>query len=261
MDGSVRRELVEGVAELGDIGGGSDRDGTTDVIELGELNPVELLADLLYAWTLFDLLLEGTVEGDSTADLLELGETIKLQELGVVLDGHVTGDLGHLRDRDVGELDVVDESQAFANHGEIGGGESLELGVGIKLDGLVDVGQRRSGEALDVGQLNLGSRLEHGHVDNHVVAIAATVGADEERSGDVDKIRVERGKSLVVVDLEVLDSRDVETAEIEQTGVADLDVVGLGNTGGTESEAGQLLKADQLDVGQALQRIESERAE
>ncbi len=196
------------------------------------------------------LLLEGSAK-EHVLDALKLGETGDLVQLGVVDNGQITGDGGEVGERDVGKLGVVDEGDGTtvlggADAGKVGSRVGLEVGVGVKLDTVLDLLEGGGAEALDVGNLDLVGRLELSQVDLHVVAV---VGEDQSL-GDVDQVGVELGKSLVVVDGQAVDGSEVETTNIAEESIGNVDGAGLGDTRRREVQVGELTQTTESELVQ-----------
>lgn len=206
----------------------------------------------------FYSLLEATSEGNTTGDLLELGEIINSLKLGVVLDGETAANLLEGGEGNVGELIHVDKGQCLRDRGQIGGGERLELGVGAQLQALGHLLESRDLEGLGARNLDLGSSLElvHGNFHN-VVAIVE----DQELGSNINKVGVESVHLSVVVNLEALDTGDAETAKITDESVGDSNALDLSNAFGTKVQLAESWKLDEAKLAQALKRREIEVVE
>jgi len=206
----------------------------------------------------FYSLLEATSEGNTTGDLLELGEIINSLKLGVVLDGETAANLLEGGEGNVGELVHVDKGQGLRDRGQVGGGERLELGVGAQLQALGHLLESRDLEGLGARNLDLGSSLElvHGNFHN-VVAIVE----DQELGSNINKVGVEDVHLSVVVNLEALDTGDAETAKITDEGVGNSNALDLSNAFGTEVQLAESGKLDEAKLAKALERREVEVVE
>jgi hypothetical protein len=241
IDLLVLLEVVEVVTELLNIGGRGNNDTATNLVKLGKFH-----------------LLEATSEGNTTGDLLELGEIINSLKLGVVLDGETAANLLEGGEGNVGELVHVDKGQGLRDRGQVGGGERLELGVGAQLQALGHLLESRDLEGLGARNLDLGSSLElvHGNFHN-VVAIVE----DQELGSNINKVRVEDVHLSVVVNLEALDTGDAETAKITDEGVGNSNALDLSNAFGTEVQLAESGKLDEAKLAKALERREVEVVE
>lgn len=84
---------------------------------------------MLYSEYEANLLSEVTAHVESSTDALEDRETIDLDELGVVGNLKVAGDLGELGERDVGQVLVGDKGNSLADGSKVGSREGLETVV------------------------------------------------------------------------------------------------------------------------------------
>lgn len=191
-----------------------------------------------------DLPLESTTKGKSTSNSGELGETRKVGELGVILDGHVTTNGLESLKGEAGKVPVGVESQGLANFGDVVGHERLEVRVVPDLQRLLDDAQRRHFEGRHARHLNLSNHLEQVHFDVHVIAVLG----DLEPLGDIDEIRVEGGQLAVANDPEGIDSREVEATEVADEGVDDANRLSRGKTTGAESELSELVDTEEVDL-------------
>lgn len=194
-------------------------------------------------------LLQVTGDEHSTRDGLELGEAAKLKQLGVVLDSQVAVDLLDRGERDVGELVIANERdrtrvlEVGTNLRKILGGERLKIGV---------VGEAKSRNLLERGDVerantavnaNVLGRLEDSHVDVHVLAVLR----NDKLVANLGEIGVEHVKLLVGVDSEGLDGSDIEAAEVAETGVGNVDNLGLGLTTRTKVDLLKLVQGREMD--------------
>lgn len=115
----------------------------------------------------------------------------------------------------------------------------------------------RNHEALDVGELDLGSSGELGHVDFHVVSVASNT----EKTGNVGEIGVVGSQPLVVGDGKAVNTVDVEAAQISKDSVGNDDGGGLGDTRSAKGEGAQLAEADHVQLVQGLERGHVKRAQ
>jgi len=222
----LRSLLVENLANVRDIFGGGDIKRTTDILKSGESS-----------------LLEGTTELDGTANGLELGETGKLRELGVVGDQETATNALEHGERDVREFAVTDERDiAGLGGGEVGSREGLEV-VGVEAGRAVDGSEGRSREAGDVGNGHVGDPDEVGKRDRETDA----VGLDVEEVVEATKRAGEGGEKTVVVDVELLDAGDIKTLQALEEGVADADLISLGDCKVDGLETGKRLPSERLD--------------
>lgn len=197
----------------------------------------------------FYSLLEAASESNTTSDLLELGKTIDSIKLGIVLDGETAANLLEKGEGNVGELIHVDKGQGLRDRGQVGGGESLKLGVGVQLQALGHLLEGRNLEGLGARNLDLGSSLELVHRNFHdVVAIVE----DQELGSNVNKVRVESVHLSVVVNLETLDTGDAETAKITDESVGNSNALDLSNAFGTEVQLAEPGKLDEGKLAKAL---------
>lgn len=203
-----------------------------------------------------NLLLEVTTEINTTEDRLKLGEGLKLGELGVLADSEITTNLGELGEGDVGDLLVVDERDRVLDLSQVGSREGLHLIALVELEraSLLQVGNV---ESLDALELNLTSALELRHRDRH----AGAVDTDGEGVGDVLKVRVELDELTVVVDLESLDSGELQAAQVVDEGIGDGDDRGLGNTLAAEGNLGQKVELPHRELVKALESCEANGVE
>lgn len=197
----------------------------------------------------FYSLLEAASEGNTTSDLLELGKTINGIKLGIVLDGETAANLLKNGEGNVGELFHVDKGQGLCDCGQVGGGESLKLGVGVQFQALGHLLKSRNLEGLGARNLDLGSSLELVHRNFHnVVAIVE----DQELGSNVNKVGIESVHLSVVVDLETLDTGDAETAKITDESVGNSNALDLSNAFSTEVQLAEPGKLDEAKLSQAL---------
>lgn len=182
----------------------------------------------------------------------EAGNLIKN---GVVDNSQVASNGLEQRERNVAELGIVDEGNGTtvlgsADAGKVGGLEGNEVGVGVKLEARLDLGEGGSIERLDVGDLDLIGRLKLGKVHLHIVSVL-----DQNQSlCDVDKVGVEHGELLVVVDGHGVDSCEVETTNVAEEGVCNVDRGSIGDARGAELERlelGQTVEGELAEAAQA----------
>lgn len=204
----------------------------------------------------WDILLKGATK-KHVLDALKLGETHDLVQLGVVDNGQIARNGLEEGERDVGELVVVDERDGTAvlggtDAGKVGSLKGLEVGVGVKLEAVGNLGESGGRDALDVGHLDLLGSLKLRKVDLHVVAV---VGKDE-NLGDVDEVGVELGQSAVVVDGQGVDLGQVKTANVTEEGIGNVDGASLLDTRRGELEGVELaetVEVELVDLGQGRQ--------
>lgn len=182
----------------------------------------------------------------------EAGNLIKH---GVVDNSQVASNGLEQRERNVAELGIVDEGDGTtvlgsADAGKVGSLERDEVGVGVKLEARLDLGEGGSIERLDVGDLDLEGRLKLGKVHLHIVSVL-----DKNQSlCNVDKVGVEHGELLVVVDGHGVDSCEVETTNVAEEGVGNVDRGSIGDARGAELEGlklGQAVEGELADAAQA----------
>lgn len=177
-------------------------------------------------------------------------------QLGVVLNSHITNG-SQQGERNVGKLDVVDEGDTVGDASDVLSREGGEFRVGVEFERLSDGLETRNHKALDVGELDLSSSGELGHVDFHVVSVASNT----EESGDVGEIRIESSQLVVVGDSKAVNTVDVETAQIIEESIGNDDVGGLGDTRSAKSQGAQLGELDHVQFVQGLERLHVNRAQ
>lgn len=203
-----------------------------------------------------NILLEVSTEVDRSHSL-KLGETVDVGELGVVDDAEVTTNLLEKRERNVGELLVVDEGDGIRDLGQVGGEERLEVLALVQLQGSTDGLEEGDTEGLGIGDLDLLTRLEVGHVNLHVLSVLV----DDELGGDVDEAGLELGQALVVVDFEAVDRGELEAAKVVDPGVGNDDSAGLGDALGTEGQGAKVGKLDHFELVDAAERVHLDAVE
>ena len=142
LDGGGAASLaLELVASSRDILVRQQSKGTADVTESWDLNAAkELVRIRAIQMPGLNSLLERTSEVKSTANSLELGEAVDGVESGVVRNLESTADSGQLRQRNVTQLVVADESKGATDTGQVWRGHVLE-GVSVEAERAVDGGQ------------------------------------------------------------------------------------------------------------------------
>lgn len=185
-----------------------------------------------------DLLFEAAAQ-EHGLNRCEDGESIEDLDLSVVHNLKISGDLGQDRERDVGELGVVGEGNGVLDLRQVGGGERLQLVVGLELD---RVGGLESGDLQTLGttDLNLTGLGEVAHGNLHVL----TVVSDDELGGDVAEGRVVLSHLRVVIDGEAVDGRELKAAQAVQISVSDTDGAGLCDTIATENKGPKCRRLD-----------------
>lgn len=209
-----------------------------------------LVKDDIYGLQKRNVLLEGSAK-EHVLDALELGETSNFVQLGVVDNSQITRDGGEVRERDVGELGIVDEGDGTTvlggtDAGKVGSLVGLEVRVGLKSDTVLNLLEGGRAEALDAGNLDLVGRLELSEVDLHIVAVLG----ENERVGDVDEVGVELGESLVAVNGQALDGSEVETTNVAEEGIGNVDGAGLADTRRRELQSRELAQASEVELVQ-----------
>lgn len=210
-----------------------------------------------------NVLLEGSAK-EHVLDALELGETSNFVQLGVVDNSQITRDGGEVRERDVGELGIVDEGDGTTvlggtDAGKVGSLVGLEVRVGLKSDTVLNLLEGGRAEALDAGNLDLVGRLELSEVDLHVVAVLG----ENERVGDVDQVGVELGESLVTVNGQALDGSEVETTNVAEESIGNVDGACLADTRRGELQGRELTQTSErelVQLGQLRQANAGEQA-
>lgn len=177
---------------------------------------------------------------ESTTDALELGETLNLDELGVVGDLQVVGDLGELRERDVGQVLVCYESDGLTNGGQVRRSEGLETVV-VETERTVEGLERGNGDgtAEAEGQVASPDQVGELNLDGLVV-----VGQGK-RLGDVAQLHGDGVDVAVVGNEDGLDLLNVDTLEGAESSVLNIDGLGRRDLGS---------KANVLEVGQGVPR-------
>ncbi len=208
-----------------------------------------------------NLLGEVAAHVESSVDGLKLGEAINLNELGVVCDLQVAGDLGELRERDVGQVLVGDQGNSLANRSQVGSREGLKTVV-VKTKGAVQglKGGDRDGTTESEGQVASPDEVGQLNLDGLVV-----VGKSQ-RSGDIAKLHGDLINVTVVGNEDSVDLLDVDTLERAKSGVLDVDLVGLVDLGCEANllqvgqgvpldgiDALELGEADGVETGQAIE--------
>lgn len=164
----------------------------------------------------------------------------------------VVGDLGELREADVGNLLVGNNGKSLADSGKVGGGEGLETVV---------VETKRSVEGLKGGHFD-GTNKTEGHVSGpdevgQGDGKGLVVIGKGQRVRDVTKLHVDFVDVTVVGDEDGLDLLDVDTLEGADSSVLDVDLVGLGDLGG-EANGLEVRKSVPLDALDTLELGEVE---
>jgi hypothetical protein len=184
-----------------------------------------------------NLLVEGTAEVNGTVDTLEAGER---DDVKVVITGDGETTIDGLQDGhgDVGELAVVLEDQV-TSVGEVGSGESLELGAPeTELTGKLL--ERRHGDSRDVLEGHALTSTEVGEVDLEGIVVT---GEADGVGGVLQVVDVDGLQITVVLDAEETDGLQGDTVEVSQTSVGDADITGLGDTLG---------EAQGLELGESI---------
>lgn len=238
LDELLILERLVGAALRGHVLGRLEVEGASDVVELGSLDIGHVAAH---------------VEG--TTDALKFGEASSILESGVVGDLQVVADLGQERERKVAELVVSNKGKGLADLSQVGCGERLKA-VLVETKGAVELGKGRKQDASagTEGQVGGPDQVGQLNVDSLVVV------GEVERVGDVAQLHLYLVDVAVVGDLEGLGHLDVDTFEGAESGVLDIDVVGLLDRRGETNvlEVGKSVPLDGLDL---LQHGEINRVE
>jgi hypothetical protein len=214
------------------------------VLELLEVRAREVTVGRLHVESTLNILksterdlVEGTAEVNGTVDTLEAGER---DDVKVVITGDGETTIDGLQDGhgDVGELAVVLEDQV-TSVGEVGSGESLELGAPeTELTGKLL--ERRHGHSRDVLEGHALTSAEVGEVDLEGIVVT---GEADGVGGVLQVVDVDGLQITVVLDAEETDGLQGDTVEVSQTSVGDADITGLGDTLG---------EAQGLELGESI---------
>ena len=185
-----------------------------------------------------------TAHVESTADALELGETLNLDELGVVGNLQVVGDLGELRERNVGQVLVCDESDSLTDRSQVRRSEGLETVV-VETERAVEGLERRNGDGTAEAESQVTSPDQVGELNLDGLIV---VGQGK-RLGDIAQLHGDGVNVAVVCDEDLLDLLNVDTLEGAKSGVLDVDVLGRRDLGGEANvlEVGQRVPLDRVD--------------
>jgi hypothetical protein len=230
-------KTVKDLARGGDVLSGGNLENTTNVIDGRQRD-----------------LIERTSESDGTTNHGQLGERVELLKLGVVGNGETATNLGQLREADVLDGRVADEGQITGlDLSQVEQRDALEE-VGVETERAVDGSQRGTGVLGDVGDSSVGEPLNVGHLN----AELKTVGVDVEKVAQALDAGSELGEELVVVDVQILNSLNVDTLQAAQTGVGDDDGISLLDTLGAEVEGSKTVQRKELKAADRVQRGESQ---
>lgn len=190
------------------------------------------------------LLAEVAAHVESTANALELRETVNLDELGVVGNLNVAVDLGKEREGNVVELLVGDNSNSLTNAGQVGGREGLETVV-VQTKRSVEGLEGGNGDGTAETESQVASPDEVGKLDLDGLVV---VGKGQ-RSGDVAKLHGDGVNVAVVGNEDLVSLLNVDALERAESSVLDVDLVGLGDLRGEANllEVGERLPLDRVD--------------
>jgi hypothetical protein len=207
-------------------------------------------------WTeLIDLRAHVTTNVERGTDPLEGRETLNLVELGVVGDLEVAVDLLEHGEGEVGQLLVGNEGKGLADAGQVGGREALEAVV-VETEGAVEGLERGHRDGTAEAESHVGGPDEVGQTDLDVLVV---VGKGE-RVGNVAELHIDFVDEAVVGNEDGFDLLDVHTLEGAESGVLDVDLVGLLDLSG-EAKVEEVGEGVPLDRGDGLELGEVDREE
>lgn len=201
-----------------------------------------------------DLLGKVAVQVESASDSGKLGEAVDGHEVGVVLNGETTANLGELGEGDVVKVLVGDDGQVTlvgTDSGKVGALQRLEL-VGVEAEGTVDGNERVQGNLGDVAEGHVVGPDQVGEDGRDV----ATVGLDGQRGGDVAELHRDVVQVVVVGDENGVDNSKVNTVKGLELSVLDVELVGLLNTSGEgeQLETSEGVPLDGVNLGELGER-------
>ena len=185
-----------------------------------------------------NLLGHVTAHIEGTTNAFEVGEAVNGLECGVVGDLQVSLDLLQKGKGEVGQLIVGDKSERLPNRGQVGCREGLETVV-VEAQGAVERLERGylNGAAETEGQV--ASPDQVGQLDLYVFVVVR----QSQRSGDISKLHGDGVDVAVVGNEDGVNLLDIDALERSETGVLDVDLLGLFNLGS---------EAERLEVGQGV---------
>lgn len=231
---------------------------TGNVVQGRKLGAAELSVVESTTWR-EKVCLRGEVSGEVNGTTnISKGREANVAESSVVGNLDSSTDLLEDGDGDVGEgVILINGKTTAANISNTDGGQVWCRNGGQET---LNNSQRSShgvqgweGDALDLSESQVGGFLKVGELNIQLLA----VGINVQKAGDVDNLGAESLQAVVVVDVNGSSGLQVNTIEGAQEGVADLEGLGLGDSGG-EGQGGQSWKSNKADASDAGQFGERE---
>ena len=204
------------------------------------------------------VLCEVTTHVERGLDVLELGQARQVVEVGVVGDLKVGTDVGEGSERNILQALVVVDDESSVDLGQVRGGQALEVVAleDTEVSG-VDLGERGDVERADGAEGDVVRRLKQGerHVHHGVVEGKGQEVGDVCHVGEVDGIDL-----VVVGDEDVSRLVQVDTIQVLEFGVLDVEMIALGDTGCEfqAAQVGETLEDEGIDLLQLWERQSSE---
>lgn len=200
-----------------------------------------------------DVLVEDTTEVKSASNGLQSGEVGNALKVGVVGNEETTTDGLERRTREVVQVTAGDESNVIAGRSQIRSRERLESTI-VEAHGATDAGQGGHANIRGVDEGQVSGVLQVRQADLEI----RRVGGEGQAAGDVGQgVDVHLGEVSVVVDVHLGNGFQLDTGQVGQGGIGNLDIVGTADAS-TKVEGLEGGQRNELDGVHTRQRVELE---